>query len=78
MSGEDNGLFGANVDEELQRCIFVLLFHIPVLSISVIICVFVVLLSLLCTFFFFFLYVYAMYLFSYSHVNRIMFVVTLK
>jgi hypothetical protein len=53
MSGEDDGLFGANVDEELQRCIFVLLFHIPMLSISVIVCVFVVLVPLLCTFLFF-------------------------
>ena len=73
MVGEDDALFGANVVEELQRCIPVLLFHILVFSISFTVCVFVL---LLCTFFL--LYVYTTYLSAYSHVNRIMFVVTLK
>jgi hypothetical protein len=73
MAGEDDGLFGANVDEELQRWIPVLLFHIPVFNISFTVCIFVVLVMLLCTFFFFFiyLYVYTTYLSAYSHVNRI-------
>jgi hypothetical protein len=87
MAGEDDGLFGGNVDEELQRWIPVLLFHIPVFSISFTVCIFVVLVLLLCTFFFFFpsniiflvyLYVYTTYLSAYSHVNRILFVVTLE
>ena len=50
MAGEDDGLFGANV-EELQRCIHVLLFHIPMFSISFIVCVFVLRVLLLFTFF---------------------------
>jgi hypothetical protein len=79
MDGEDDGLFGVNVDKELQTWIHVLLFHIPMLNISFTVCVFVMLVLLLFTFFFFSpLYVYTTYLSTYSHVNRILFVVTLK
>jgi hypothetical protein len=77
MAGEDDGLFGTNVDKELHRWIPILLFHIPVFSISFIVSLFVVLILLLCTLFFS-LYVYTMYLCAYSHVNHILFVVTLK
>jgi hypothetical protein len=78
MVREHDGLFGVNVDEELQRWIHVLLFHISVFSISFTVYLFVVLVLFLCTFFFFILYVYTTYLSAYSHVNRILFVVTLK
>jgi hypothetical protein len=53
MAGEDDGLFGGNADEELQKWIPVLLFHIPVFIFSFTVCIFVVLVLLLCTFFFF-------------------------
>jgi hypothetical protein len=52
MDGEDYGLFGGNVGEELQRWIPILLFHIPVFSILFTVCIFFVLVLLHCTFFF--------------------------
>ena len=81
MVGEDDGLFGANVDEELQRCIPILLFHILVLSISFIVCVFFVLVLLLCTFFVVCIYYVSLCLFScesyfvccYIEINRTVF-----
>jgi hypothetical protein len=51
MDGEDDGLFGENVDKELQRWIPAILFHILVLIVSFIVCIFFVLVLLLCTFF---------------------------
>jgi hypothetical protein len=74
--GEDDGLFGANVDEELQRCIHVLLFHIPVFSISFIVCVFVSTCST-SLHLFYCMYILRIFL-TYSHVNHILFVATLK
>jgi hypothetical protein len=52
MAGEDDEIFGGNVDEELQKWIPVLLFHISVFIFSFTIYIFVVLVPLLCTFFF--------------------------
>jgi hypothetical protein len=75
VARDDDRLFGVNVVEELQRCIPVLLFHIPVFSISYIVYVFVLLVLLLCTFF---LYVYTTYLSAYSRVNCILFSTALK
>jgi hypothetical protein len=78
VAGEEDGLFGTNVDEELQRCIPVLLFHIPVFGISFIVCVFVL---LLCTFFIVCIYYVSFCLFScesyslccYIEINRTVF-----
>jgi hypothetical protein len=79
---EENGLFGANVIEELQRCIHVLLFNILVFSISFIVCVFVLLVLLLCTFFVLCIYYISFFLLScelyslcfYIEINRTVFI----
>jgi hypothetical protein len=39
ITGEDEGVFTSNVKEEIQRCMLVLLFHIPLLCISFIVCI---------------------------------------
>jgi hypothetical protein len=64
VGGEDDGLFGMNIDDELQRCILVVLFHIPVFSVSFFVCVFVLLALFLCTFFTVCIYYISFFLFS--------------
>ena len=49
VTGEDEGLFTTNVEEEIQRCMLLLLFHIPLFIISFIVCIFVLLVLLLFT-----------------------------
>jgi hypothetical protein len=78
VAGEDDGLFAANVEEELQRCMPLLLFHIPVFSISFIVCIFVLLVLLLCTYFTVCRYYVSFYIVTYPHVNCILFAATLK
>jgi hypothetical protein len=46
ITGQDKGLLTTNVEEDIQRCMLLLLFHIPLFCISFIVCIFIL---LLCT-----------------------------
>jgi hypothetical protein len=78
VDGEDDGIFSANVEEELHKCMPLLLFHIPLFSISFIVCIFVLLVLLLCTYFTVCRYYVYFYIVTYPRVNCILFVATLK